>query len=398
MPVLTARHALPKIDDNEHVNETNLYALWDAIDAAIPLTSEIQLLAAGVVGSATLDTLADVDAPAPNDGDQIVWRDAGGGAWVAEPGPNLAAYQPLAAKGQANGYASLDAGAKVPAAQLPAIAPAFPLSKDDAVAGDDILRAKRAADAQYRIIVKDDHLLAGPGNAAADVRLHRMTGPALGWAIRNANDSLYRNLALDNLYAATVKDITNASRQFSWVNGSPEGSVTAAVGAIVSDYANGKLYVKETGTGNTGWKELAVVGSGGGPLASKEYSNASAYTTSSATLVDIDATNLALTFTVPASGVVLVRIEMSIEPGTGSTVHLGLRESTSTVKAAGIMHSSVNNHQRRTFTWRVSGLTPGASKTYKFAWASFGSSQTIMVTPNNANPPPAPIVMEVWPG
>lgn len=35
--------------------------------------------------------------------------------------------------------------------------------------------------------------------------------------------------------------------------GSPEGAVTAPLGSICSDTTNGKLYVKETGVGNTGW-------------------------------------------------------------------------------------------------------------------------------------------------
>lgn len=35
--------------------------------------------------------------------------------------------------------------------------------------------------------------------------------------------------------------------------GSPEGLVTAGLGSLCSDTTNGKLYVKQTGTGNTGW-------------------------------------------------------------------------------------------------------------------------------------------------
>lgn len=47
------------------------------------------------------------------------------------------------------------------------------------------------------------------------------------------------------LGAGNLKITTNA--------GSPEGAVTAAVGSICSDTTNGKLYVKATGVGNTGW-------------------------------------------------------------------------------------------------------------------------------------------------
>lgn len=36
--------------------------------------------------------------------------------------------------------------------------------------------------------------------------------------------------------------------------GTPEGAVTAPVGSICTDTTNGELYIKNTGTGNTGWK------------------------------------------------------------------------------------------------------------------------------------------------
>lgn len=41
--------------------------------------------------------------------------------------------------------------------------------------------------------------------------------------------------------------------------GTPEGAVTAAVGALCRDTTNGDLYVKHTGSGNTGWVQLVPV-------------------------------------------------------------------------------------------------------------------------------------------
>jgi hypothetical protein len=38
--------------------------------------------------------------------------------------------------------------------------------------------------------------------------------------------------------------------------GTPEGAVTATVGSLCIDKTNGELYVKNTGTGNTGWKKV----------------------------------------------------------------------------------------------------------------------------------------------
>lgn len=36
--------------------------------------------------------------------------------------------------------------------------------------------------------------------------------------------------------------------------GAPEGAVIAGPGSVCSDTTNGELYIKNTGTGNTGWK------------------------------------------------------------------------------------------------------------------------------------------------
>lgn len=78
-----------------------------------------QLLAdKGAAGATTLDGLTDVDTAtvAPAGGNALIF-DTDTGLWVPK---NLAAtYQALSDKGIANGYASLDASAKVPLAQIP---------------------------------------------------------------------------------------------------------------------------------------------------------------------------------------------------------------------------------------------------------------------------------------
>jgi len=43
---------------------------------------------------------------------------------------------------------------------------------------------------------------------------------------------------------------------FRYHTATPEGAITAPVGAICTDVTNGELYVKKTGTGNTGWKQI----------------------------------------------------------------------------------------------------------------------------------------------
>lgn len=58
----------------------------------------------------------------------------------------------------------------------------------------------------------------------------------------------------------SVSDTTNSFGLY-WSNGTPEGSVSGPVGSICSDYANGNIYKKSSGAGNTGWTILAA-GSG----------------------------------------------------------------------------------------------------------------------------------------
>jgi hypothetical protein len=69
----------------------------------------------------------------------------------------------------------------------------------------------------------------------------------------------------DGLDVGTAAQITSTTPQVSSGTGTPEGAVTAPPGSIFlrTDGAAGTtLYVKETGTGNTGWTAMAP-GSGG---------------------------------------------------------------------------------------------------------------------------------------
>lgn len=97
------------------------------------------------------------------------------------------------------------------------------------------------------------------------------------------------------------------------------------------------------------------------------------YSTSSTTIDDIDATNARITFIVPASGRVLVYLEVPAAHLQG-WMELGLREGTTVIAAARINTDDAGGGAAfRTFL--ITGLTPGASKTYKagFSVGSGGS-------------------------
>lgn len=61
------------------------------------------------------------------------------------------------------------------------------------------------------------------------------------------------------LMSAADKALVNLLNSGS---GSPEGVVTATVGDVYMDTTNGKLYLKVSGTGNTGWREVSPSVSG----------------------------------------------------------------------------------------------------------------------------------------
>lgn len=95
--------------------------------------------------------------------------------------------------------------------------------------------------------------------------------------------------------ALSVTDNTNSFGLY-WSSGTPEGSVTAPIGSICSDYTNGNLYKKSTGVGNTGWSIMAS-GSGTTNLGITKSSTTNIITSSTgtdATITAADVTNAGL--------------------------------------------------------------------------------------------------------
>ena len=59
----------------------------------------------------------------------------------------------------------------------------------------------------------------------------------------------------------TSYTLPNRAKDFNYIkngNGNPEGSIVGAVGSIYQDLSNGKLYIKQTGTGRDGWTEVPI--------------------------------------------------------------------------------------------------------------------------------------------
>jgi hypothetical protein len=173
------------------------------------------------------------------------------------------------------------------------------------------------------------------------------------------------------------------------VEGSAPTSPSAGNQRLFIDSADHAVKVK-----NSGGTVTAVGGTGtggGGLLAYAAYApgGENTYTTTSGTLADVDATNLQITFTAPASGNVLVLLHALT--AAVADVAFGLREATSTVGTHQLVTASVAIVAVTAHLY-VTGVS-GGSHTYKFAWMTEGGGLATIYYGGSFR---GPITMEVW--
>lgn len=122
-------------------------------------------------------------------------------------------------------------------------------------------------------------------------------------------------------------------------------------------------------------------GVGTGILAYVKYAPASlvTYTASSGTEADVDATNLVVTFVAPPSGAVLVSLIGYQTLGSAGTISAWCLRDGSTTVANSIRHmSSLTEQLLQNYAAPFTGLTPGTSYTWKWAYFKVqGSSAAI---------------------
>jgi hypothetical protein len=153
---------------------------------------------------------------------------------------------------------------------------------------------------------------------------------------------------------------------------------------------------------------LDVVGGGGGGaalLAVHAYtpgSTATGYTTSSATFSDVDATNLALTFTTKATGLgsAQVLIRMSAYGRCDSTNQAALWGIDDSV-AGQIVASQINmtgdgNNLRLNYEFLYTGLSPNTTYTVKWAFAVGGGSVARIFVGGSGTNNPGAALMTAW--
>lgn len=148
-----------------------------------------------------------------------------------------------------------------------------------------------------------------------------------------------------------------------------------SVGGVESVVAGTNITVDNTDPANPVISSTASGGGGGvTQLAVAEATTSAAYVNSTTTDADVDATNLAVTFTVPASGEVWVETMGLIDPGS-NVFEWTIREGTTTVKTR-TMGGGYDFHRA---VHRITGLTAGASKTYKWGFKRLGGAGSITI-------------------
>lgn len=124
------------------------------------------------------------------------------------------------------------------------------------------------------------------------------------------------------------------------------------------------------------------------------------YTTTSSTFTDVDATNLVLPFTVPANGKILIRLEGWAFITGATAMAWNLREGSSDLASSERIVSVSTVATRVSTTILRTGLTPGASLTYKWGYASADNTNNARIRAGAVAFPSitavGPAVMEAW--
>lgn len=120
------------------------------------------------------------------------------------------------------------------------------------------------------------------------------------------------------------------------------------------------------------------------------------YTTTSTTFIDLDAANLFVSFIVPPSGKVAVRLTAAAYISTAGFAHYwGIREGT-TILSPQINAAQGTNVDTKSGLLVVPNLSPGATKTWKWAYRVSGAATAGMrVGGSQVNDAAGAAVMEV---
>lgn len=204
-------------------------------------------------------------------------------------------------------------------------------------------------------------------------------------------------------YPLGLTGATAATRYVGGTTSSSPASGTFAVGDYVIG-EDGTVYICTVAGSPGTWTQ---VGSGGGTALLGLKSYAPAATTidiATSTLTAFDTTNITVSFTAPASGIVLVRATCCLVCSNGTDKANLCLFTHSTTTVVGTVYSFQPGTEGSGFwvpttaVWRISGLTPSASLQYDLAGGN--SAATVRMELGNSTVATAvrqsPATLEVW--
>ena len=287
---------------------------------------------------------------------------------------DLAAKVPTSSVGAANGVAPLGSDAKVPAAYLPSYV-------------DDVL--------EYA------NLAGFPGTGeTGKIYVADDTGKIYRWS-----GSAYIEISPS---PGSTDSVVEGSTNLYFTNARAQAALSSALSAKQDTSAKGVAngYASLGSDGLVPSSQLPASTSSA-PLARTTYNFTAGSTTtltaaSTTATSDADASNLAVTFTVPTSGKVRVSLEATIAATSSSGwVYWSLRNGTTDVVGSErfvALPVSTTGRFRLRVEIPLSGLTSGASLTYK--WALRGSGVNLGIGNvgefSNANNNYGPAIMTVF--
>lgn len=117
--------------------------------------------------------------------------------------------------------------------------------------------------------------------------------------------------------------------------------------------------------------------------------------TTSSTFADVDATNLSVTGTVPRSGAIRIILDGVANVNSAATYCLwNLRDGSGDVSGTSRAVTNSTSRTRVRTSFDITGLTPGASFTYKWGHASSDNTTQVNLNRGSGSPNYGPAIME----
>lgn len=173
---------------------------------------------------------------------------------------------------------------------------------------------------------------------------------------------------------------------------STPGAATVAVYAK----SDGLMYSKDDAGVET-LMSSGPAGAGGGILAVTQYTPGSDQvvhnTTNTTTGEDVSAANLSVTFTVPASGKVVVELCAFTAQASSGVGYWQIREGSTVIAEFRGISGTAYAETRPSVKALITGLTPSASVTYKFGHRVSGGNQDVYAGPLTGTYGPAIMIV-----